>query len=683
MHRPLKAALRRYGLRVREIASRTAAPFQRRRSHVIAALAASERRFKDYAACSADIFWETDVDDRFTYVSGALCGVPADATRLIGRSRTSLGQLSGVDVDADLQFQDYRRHLVRREPYRGFEYWIRRSQGEKICLSVSGIPIFDESGNFAGYRGTSRDITQIMCANEAFKREKENAEAITRARTEFLTTMSHEIRNPLNGVIGLSRMLAEAVQPAERCNLAENLQDSAEHLRQLIDEILDLSRIEEGHFALEEIAFDLPRMLRAVLAVLRPEADAKHLAFNCMIAPDVPHRLIGDVGRLRQILINLAGNALKFTGTGSVTIEVSLDRAGEQDVTLAIAVCDTGVGIPPEAIAKLFTRFSQASAAIARQYGGSGLGLAISRQLVALMGGDITVESRVGLGSVFRFTACLRRSHAAAASASPAAECSLQPHRATRVLLAEDDAVNQLVALDMLRKMGCAVDVVADGGAAIEAAAAQDYDIILADALMPGIDGLQAIRIIRDLPGSRGCVPIIAMTGRASVEDRMLCLAAGADDFIAKPATQQQLTAAFVALLDVDKTASRSPTAHVETSTEPVVPVDFGDAAPVLIAIFSAETEARLRRMQSLNQADDKVLLQREAHSLKSAAATFGYRRLSELAAALETNAANVDIDVANTIDEMMSEFERTRKRMTQGLEVAPCDADGRFARRA
>jgi CheY-like chemotaxis protein len=300
------------------------------------------------------------------------------------------------------------------------------------------------------------------------------------------------------------------------------------------------------------------------------------------------------------------------------------------------------------------------------------------------MGGTIAVESRVGEGSVFRFTVRLRRTdQIEPAAPATTIESPLRPDRVVRVLLAEDDTVNQLVALNMLRKMGCTVDIVGDGGAALAAAAIKDYDIILADALMPEVDGLQAIRLIRELPGPLGRVPIIAMTGRASTEDRELCLAAGADDFIAKPATPQQLAAAFAALLNREQPSSiheqTDDALGDEADGEAIVPVDFGDAAPVLIAIFSAETEARLRRMAGLCEADDRVSLEREAHSLKSAAATFGCRRLSELAAALENDAMDVAIDFASAIEAMAVEFERARKRMVKELAtlrpvVAPAD---------
>jgi CheY-like chemotaxis protein/HPt (histidine-containing phosphotransfer) domain-containing protein len=374
----------------------------------------------------------------------------------------------------------------------------------------------------------------------------------------------------------------------------------------------------------------------------------------------VPQHVIGDAGRLRQVLLNLAGNALKFTEQGSVALDVALsDDSATAEAGLVITVRDTGVGIAPEAVAKLFTRFSQGSAAIARHYGGSGLGLAISRELVELMGGEICVASELGQGSVFRFTMRLRRATDAPAPALPqTVESAPTAGRVIRVLLAEDDRVNQLVALDMLRKMGCSVDVVGDGRAAVEAAATKDYDIALLDALMPEIDGLQATRMIRSLPRPYSEIPIIAMTGRASVEDRAVCLAAGADEFIAKPASPEQLAAAFATLLGAGQ----------QGMDEAMVPADFGEAAPVLIAIFTAETEARFRRMRGLCRAEDRSVLQREAHSLKSVAATFGCRRLAEMAAALESDATSDRFDVARAVDDMALEFERMRKRINREI---------------
>ncbi len=428
--------------------------------------------------------------------------------------------------------------------------------GQEIPVQIS-LSAIETNGAWHAV-GILRDTTERKFADEALRQataraseQAAKAELANQAKSEFLANMSHEIRTPMNGVIGMTEQLLDSALTSQQRHCAEVIRDSSEALLNLINGILDLSKVEAGKLDLEVLDFDISAVFNHLTRIFAQQARNKGLEFITTIDPDVPRALRGDPGRLRQVLVNLAGNAVKFTATGVVTVRVGLADAALGAIGLRFVVSDTGIGIAADKQALLFEKFSQADVSTTRHYGGSGLGLAISKQLVQLMGGDIGVESTEGHGTSFWFTLPLAQS----LSLTQLNPNPLQPTapaigklptwqglRALLALLAEDNIINQKVAVGFLQKLGLRVDVVGNGSDACQALTSEVYDVVFMDLQMPVMDGLDATRLLRSSQATiNPGLPVIAMTANAMVGARQQCLEAGMNDYITKPVTTRSL----------------------------------------------------------------------------------------------------------------------------------------------
>jgi CheY-like chemotaxis protein len=359
--------------------------------------------------------------------------------------------------------------------------------------------------------------------------------------------MSHEVRTPMNGIIGMVGLLLDTPMNEQQAEYARTIKTSAEALLTVINDVLDFSKIEAGKLDVELVEFELTPVLRSAVALLEERALAKGLGLAWNVAPGIPESLRGDPYRVRQVLLNLIGNAVKFTDRGEIAVRVQVEEDGDDSMRLRFAVTDTGIGIPEDVQGNLFNAFIQGDSSTTRRFGGTGLGLAISKQLVELMGGTVGVRSAPGRGSTFWFTARFGRVAGSPAASRPphvqargavgayAKAQSTGPHHFMRILVAEDNPINQKVTLGQLRKLGYHADVVATGRSVMTALEQERYDLILMDCQMPEMDGYEAAREIRRREGGRGHIVIIALTASAMQGEREKCTDAGMDGYISKP----------------------------------------------------------------------------------------------------------------------------------------------------
>lgn len=416
----------------------------------------------------------------------------------------------------------------------------QRADGTTVSVYSSRLETRNRKGERELYV-VDVDLSELRRANEELVKAKQFAERANRAKSEFLANISHEIRTPMNGVMGMTNLLLETGLDEEQLDLAQTVLDSTKDLMVIIDELLDISRIEAGEVQLQMEPFFPRETVEKVTALFADRAMAKEVLLTVAVHPDVPDKMMGDAGRIRQVLINLVGNALKFTDDGHIQIRLQVERA-DDGWNLIADVKDTGIGMTPELQKRVFDKFTQGDSSSTRQHGGAGLGLSITRQLVELMGGKISVSSEVGKGTSFEFNLILPFLEEKSLDVSETAPAAPRQQVVDAdILLVEDNRVNQKVAVAMIKRFGGRVTVAVNGAEALKKISDQRFDLIFMDCQMPIMDGFETTRTIRGMEGEIRDIPIIAMTAHALKEDRRNCLDAGMDDYLSKPVDKDKL----------------------------------------------------------------------------------------------------------------------------------------------
>ena len=494
-------------------------------------------------------YWVIDADGNFVEVNPGYC-------RMMGYSHAQIMEMCIADFEAVATMVQIRAQIQRiiQKGYERFETRHRHRDGHWIELEITVTGVDDRY-----LVAFLRDIGVRKAADAALREATQQAEQANRAKSEFLANMSHEIRTPMNGVLGLTEVVLDSpLEPQQREHL-ELVKSSAVSLLVILNDILDLSKIEAGKLGIEQVPYSPAGVMQEVTQAIRARAQAKGLSLQCDLDPSLPAMILGDPVRLRQILLNLCDNAIKFTETGSVKVEALAQPTDTGSVELMVRVRDTGIGIPAEKQELIFQAFSQADTSTTRKYGGTGLGLTICASLTALMGGRIWLESEAGQGSCFCFTV---QGVVAPIGQAGIVDISPDPVRSTvaketipvsrptdrrlQILLAEDNPLNQRLAILLLERWGHDVVLAQDGIEAVSLFGQREWDLVLMDMQMPNMDGVAATRAIRATETGRRRTPIVAMTANAMNADRALCLEAGMDAFLSKPFETER----FRALVD-------------------------------------------------------------------------------------------------------------------------------------
>jgi PAS domain S-box-containing protein len=512
--------------------------------------------------------------------------------------------------------------------------------GKQTVVSYNATTFYDRGRTLQGVFAAARDVTERKRVEAELREAKANAESASRTKSDFLASMSHEIRTPMNAIMGIADLLAKTALSPEQDKYVQIFRRAGDNLLNLINDILDLSKVEASQLELERTGFSLNDLLEKVTEMVAVRAHEKGLALVCEIAPNVPTDLVGDSTRLRQVLLNLLGNAIKFTESGEVALRVTPDADSSVPTALRFTISDTGIGIPGEKLGRVFERFTQADSSTTRRFGGSGLGLTISKRLVELMGGRIWAESTVGKGSVFSFAVPLEIwAGAIRRAAVPVGTGPELPLPALRILLAEDSPDNCTITVAYLQDTPYRVEIAENGTIACEKFTAGQYDLVLMDRQMPVMDGLTATRTIRawEQANDRPPTPIIALTASALKGDREMCLAAGCTAYLSKPIKQE-------VLLQAIKDRSIAPTSSKEESSrKETIFVRANPKIADLMPVFLRNCRQNVVAMLDALDRGDFETVEILGHGMRGAGGSYGFQAITEIGAALEQVAESAD----------------------------------------